>query len=81
MRESGAIEQDADVVIFIYRPVVYMKGKERETASPEVEKLAEIIVAKQRNGPPGTVKSVFIDRYARFENYSPPRAEVVSGPF
>ncbi|HDN59104.1 MAG: replicative DNA helicase [Candidatus Neomarinimicrobiota bacterium] len=81
LRESGAIEQDADVVIFIYRPVVYMKGKERETASPEVEKLAEIIVAKQRNGPPGTVKSVFIDRYARFENYSPPRAEVVSGPF
>ena len=65
LRESGAIEQDADVVIFIYRPEVYLSPEERQQ---QVEKLgvAEVIVAKQRNGPIGTVKLAFQDKYAKF---------------
>ncbi len=62
LRESGAIEQDADVIGFIYRDVVY----NRET---EYEDLAELIIAKQRNGPTGTVKLKFEGRYARFSEW------------
>jgi len=62
LRESGAIEQDADVIGFIYRDVVY----NRET---EYEDLAELIIAKQRNGPTGTVKMKFEGRYARFSDW------------
>ena len=62
LRESGAIEQDADVVLFIYRPARYGDGEEQE------ENHAEIIIGKQRNGPVGTVDLVFVDRFARFEN-------------
>ncbi|MCX7973052.1 MAG: replicative DNA helicase [Candidatus Aminicenantes bacterium] len=60
LRESGAIEQDADVVIFIYRPEMYRRHDE------SVRGIAEIHVAKQRNGPTDTVKLVFLDRFARF---------------
>ena len=61
LRESGAIEQDADVVLFVYRKHVYSKNEEDEG-------LGEIIVSKHRNGPTGLVKVSFIDKYARFMN-------------
>ena len=61
LRESGAIEQDADVVMFIYRKYVYSNAEEDLG-------LAEIIIAKHRNGPIGTIKVSFMDRYARFDN-------------
>ena len=61
LRESGAIEQDADVVMFIYRKYVYSKAEEDEG-------LGEIILSKHRNGPTGVVKVSFIDKYAKFDN-------------
>jgi len=62
LRESGSIEQDADVVAFIFREEVYKKD------DPDLEGTAELIVAKQRNGPTDTIKMAFIKRYTRFEN-------------
>ncbi|MEN6525672.1 MAG: replicative DNA helicase [Candidatus Polarisedimenticolia bacterium] len=67
LRESGAIEQDADVVMFIFRPEVYVKEKEKVVAEG-LEGKAELIVAKQRNGPTGVVDLFFVKQFARFEN-------------
>ncbi|MAE70679.1 MAG: replicative DNA helicase [Gemmatimonadetes bacterium] len=65
LRESGAIEQDADVVCFIHRPEMY---------SPEVREIegqAEVIIGKQRNGPTGRIQLSFVKDYTRFEDYAP----------
>lgn len=61
LRESGAIEQDADLVMFLYRKWMYSRDEEDR-------RTADLIVAKQRNGPTGTIQTVFIDRYAKFES-------------
>jgi replicative DNA helicase len=61
LRESGALEQDADVVLFMYRPEYYNRDK------PEYQGLAEVIVGKQRNGPTGLVPLTFHSDYARFD--------------
>jgi replicative DNA helicase len=61
LRESGAIEQDADVVMFIFREEVYRQTEENRG-------IADILLRKQRNGPTGEIQMAFIDRYTRFEN-------------
>jgi len=70
LRESGAIEQDADVVMFVYRPIVYARkaGDEERMNDPAFQQEAEIIIGKQRNGPIGIVNVAFIDRFAQFKN-------------
>lgn len=68
LRESGAIEQDADVIMFIYREERYLSADAPEEKRQEVENKAEIIIGKQRNGPIGTVKLTFMKKYTRFEN-------------
>ncbi|MCU7517896.1 MAG: replicative DNA helicase, partial [Ignavibacteria bacterium] len=66
LRESGSIEQDADVVMFIHRPEYY--GMKQDADGNSLEGVAEIIVGKQRNGPTGDVRLKFFKDYARFEN-------------
>jgi replicative DNA helicase len=61
LRESGSLEQDADVVMFIYRPEVY-------DDDPSKQNLAEVIIAKHRNGPVGRVQLIFRKNLAKFEN-------------
>ena len=69
LRESGAIEQDADVVMFLYRDEYY---------NPDTEKknIAELIIAKQRNGPTGTVELVWLGQFTKFVNYERTRQEI-----
>lgn len=90
LRESGSIEQDADVVLFVYREEYYLKNKEPKEGTPEhmawqaemeqVHGKAEVIIAKQRHGPTGTVQLSFEAQYTRFGNlaradYLPERME------
>jgi replicative DNA helicase len=71
LRESGSIEQDADVVIFLNRPEYY--GIEKDEHGESTAGVTEVIVGKQRNGPTGMIKLAFIKEYARFENLATSR--------
>lgn len=68
LRESGAIEQDADIVCFIHRPEYYTKSGEDANGN-DIRGLAELIIAKHRSGAVGDVKLRFVSKYARFENW------------
>ena len=63
LRESGSIEQDADLVLFLYREDLYKKEED-----PDEEGIVQVIIGKQRNGPTGVVKLAFIDQWTKFEN-------------
>lgn len=78
LRESGAIEQDADVVIFVHRPEMF--GIEKDDDGEPTEGMAELILGKQRNGPTGKVKLAFVKQYARFENLTRIREEAFLPP-
>lgn len=73
LRESGSIEQDADVIMLLHREDYYQRGE----ADYEPTNTAEIIIAKQRNGPTDTVKLTFMEKYTRFENLAQIEQEAV----
>ncbi len=77
LRESGAIEQDADVVMFIHREEYYYTRE--EAMDKGIAGQADVIVAKQRNGPTGDVKLAWFDKHTRFENFSPKPYEEFEG--
>lgn len=81
LRESGSIEQDADVVLFLYRPEMYQiqTFSSGDMQGESTEGIAEVIVGKQRNGPTGEVKLKFIKDYARFENLERFRQQLPAG--
>ncbi|MHB9040156.1 MAG: replicative DNA helicase [Melioribacteraceae bacterium] len=81
LRESGSIEQDADVVLFLYRPEVYgiTQFSSGDMNGETTEGVAEVIIGKQRNGPIGDVKLRFIKDYARFENLDRFRQQLPAG--
>ncbi len=68
LRESGSIEQDADVVIMLHREEYYHTDREWTAANPDKAGVAEVIIAKQRNGPTGTIELQFDQRTTRFNN-------------
>jgi len=72
LRESGAIEQDADLVMMIFRSEMYAAEIEEEDDKPDEEHVAEILIAKHRNGPTGIEKLTFLPEYAKFGNYQNP---------
>lgn len=79
LRESGAIEQDADIVCFIHRPEYYTKSSEDANGN-DIRGLAELIIAKHRSGAVGDVKLRFVSRYARFENWNE-NADMINAAF
>lgn len=70
LRESGAIEQDADVVIFIHREFLSSRPPKDDPKFDEVRRRADIVIGKQRNGPPGDFRLVFLEEYTRFNDLS-----------
>jgi len=72
LRESGAIEQDADVVMFVHREEYFRRGEEQQQCAGQ----AEVIIAKQRNGPVGEVELVWRKEHTRFEDKAPERLQV-----
>ncbi|MCL4557698.1 MAG: replicative DNA helicase [Deltaproteobacteria bacterium] len=81
LRGSGAIEQDADLIMFIHRPELYARDDDPKGkgADDSKEGAAEIIIAKHRNGPTTNIKLTFIGEYTRFENYASGRVELDDG--
>src|SRR5918995_1651997 len=75
LRESGAIEQDADVVMFVHREEFYQSNQEDRDA---VKGQAEILIRKQRNGPTGDIKLTWLHEFTRFENYQHPEYDEFS---
>src|SRR5438128_642240 len=68
LRESGALEQDADLVAFLYREEMYKSPEERQNMPDDKKNVAELILAKQRNGPTGTIELRFVPSSMRFDN-------------